>query len=252
MLSYCCYTAVILLSCTDSVIWGWTLLVGSEDLMISSSPVDDWWILDTFRKPCVLFVWWLMLCLCLVCCLCAFLKSSSTADIRWCPVTFCGNICWTTCKSSTHCGKMSILSRRDPQYWMSQPFLRAVCTESHPSAANDISAVLASRRVRRPSVSSQGCTRWWMRLFILASGQRECPDQHLSSPLISTADRAFQELQIECLNPVRPRFSLLWPPGAELAWSVVPGLQVFESAGVKIGNCTTANREKHRFILLSS
>lgn len=45
---------------------------------------------------------------------------------------------------------MSILSWPDPQYWISRPFLRAVSAESYPSAANDISAVLASRRVRRP------------------------------------------------------------------------------------------------------
>lgn len=120
-----------------------------------------------------------------------------------------GKVCWVTSKSSTRCGKMSILSRRDPQDWMSHPCLWAVSTESYRSAANDISAGLASRRLKQSAVSSQGCG---MRLFILASGQRECPDEHLSSPLSLWS----QEPQIERLSL---DFLLLWPAGVELALS---------------------------------
>lgn len=121
-----------------------------------------------------------------------------------------GKICWMTYKSSTHCGKMSILSRRDPQDWMSHPCLWAVSTESYRSAANDISAGLASRRLRQSAVSSQVCG---MRLFILASEQREFPDAHLSSP----SSPWFQEPQIERLNL---DFLHLWPAGIELGLSL--------------------------------
>ena len=148
---------------------------------------------------------------------------------------------------------MSILSWREPQYRMSGPFLRTWPQEA-------IRALLMASQRCSPAdgwdgltVFSQGCTLCSVRLFILVCGQQECPDEHLSSPLISMADMAFSgppDWMLESC-PV-PIFCLLWPADTERLISILFGLQVFESAGVKIGNCPTANREKQGFILLLS
>lgn len=168
--------------------------------------------------------------------------------------TFCGNICWVMYV----CVCMYIVEKCPSCHGVPHS-IGCLTNFSEPCPQKAIRALLmTSQRCSPaderggPAVSSQGCTGCWMRLFILVSGQRECPDERLSSHLISTADMPFQELQIECLNPAQPRFCLLWPAGAGLAINVYAGLQVFESAGVKIGNCTTANREKQGFILLLS
>lgn len=92
---------------------------------------------------------------------------------------------------------------------MSHPLPRAVSAETIRELLMASQRCWPAEGRGGPPISSPRCTRSWMRLFILASGQRECPDEHLSSPFVSMADTAFQELQIECLSPVRPTFSLL-------------------------------------------
>lgn len=205
LLFYCRYSAVILLLNTYSAIWGWTLFFGDEsDEMLLTS----WWLMNSRHIPQTLcpvcsvtdavFVWFV----------CAFLKPSSTADIRWCPVNLAG---WhikaphvvekcPSCHGVTHrIGCLTHVSEPCPQ-----KAIGALLTTSQRGWPADGRGEAASPR----RAAEWGCSSWLLDSGNVQMNTSLPPHLHGWYDFSGSPDWMFES-----------RFSLLWPAGAELALS---------------------------------